>query len=69
MNGLTEAEEDDMKIYEAWDELKEELEIFIIKGNGELQPGTDSDSSTSAAHDDMAAEVLAFMEELELKHE
>lgn len=58
-----------MKIYEAWAELKKELEIFIIRGNGELQPYTDDDMSVSAAHDDMAAEVLAFMEELELKHE
>lgn len=58
-----------MKIYEAWDELKAELEIFMEYGNGQLQPDTDYEATASTAHDDMAAEVLKLIDKLEMKYE
>ena len=53
-----------MKIYEAWEELKTELEKFIDTGDGYLIGGDDSHED-----DNMIREVLSLIEYLEMKHE
>jgi hypothetical protein len=53
-----------VKIYEAWDELKNELIKFLVSGDGEIKGGDDVDSD-----DAIVTEVLYLIDYLEMKHE